>query len=900
MDSILFLAAEPTDAVRLRLGEEIREIRDNLQKAKFRERFVLEDRHSVRAEDISQALLDINPTYVHFSGHGTKTGMLCVEDKVGKTHPIEAFALASLFENFSGSLKCIILNACYSEGQALEIVKHIDYVIGMNNSVSDEAAIAFSIGFYQGLGANRSVEDAFKLGLAQMQLQGIPEYLIPVLHSKNKETLGGPGLSGRVGLDVHADNPVNLRVASDKNPISSILKFQVKKGFVNELQHIDFIKQNKSSITLEEIFVFPSLSKSNDAFEKEDLDLEYFLQRQEDMIIIKGDDLSGKSALMKWLFLKLSDIYSPIFIDASEIAKVNNSRQLIKNIFQKEYIGHFDDWILLGNKVAIIDNYHHNLPAVFLDFLSANFIMVVVATDEDEWMAYLKDDSDYAKFTVATINHMSLAKQEVLIKNWTLLDLSNENLSVDDLVVDKLEATVNNIITRNRIVPRYPFYILSILQTFESFMPRDYSITAYGHCYQALIVAQMMKKGIKGEQIDDCFNFLRYLAFDIYQRGIDNGIYTAADYLNFKQKYNERFFIQESLINRLENDEYEILKIGDRVGFSLDYTYYFFVGLYLAFVEGQDKFLGRLIEEIHLKQNALIVVFTVHHTQNKVILENILAHCVYCFDGVKAAELTVTETQFMNELIAELPSNIVSKKSVGEARKEARELQDKRQNDIDKNDKEIDEVSAVDINKGLRILEVLGQILKNRGGSFGREVVLETLENTVELGLRILNLLLDSFRTPEFSEWLSKSVEDGEKEYFSEHHRSFDDEKKKKFIMKTIQIMGYMLTVSMLNRISFSISSEKLMDAIGILSDKKKTPAYQMINFLSKLSQNGLETKDLKQLMTSFDKNKNFWAKKTLSFYAQGYLNTHNIKYDERQKIYSILKIDYIPNRKSI
>jgi hypothetical protein len=723
--------------------------------------------------------------------------------------------------------------------------------------------------------------------------------LTPDMHKDSDFSEIYTGIEQRMmGAGRRENRSVDIQNPNDKLLTSSALKFQVKQDFIKELQHIDFIKQNKSYVSLEEIFVFPSLSKSKDAFEKEDLDIEYFLQKKEDMTIIKGSDSSGKTALLNWLFLKLSENNSPVFIDASEIVKINNSRQLIKNTFQKEYDGSFDDWMLLENKIAIIDNYHHNLPIAFLNFLSANFSMVIVAVDEDEWMAYLKDDPGYAKFTVASINQMSLAKQEELIKNWKMLDLGDGTTSVDDLTIDKLEATVNNIVTRNRIVPRYPFYILSILQTFESFMPKDYSITAYGHCYQALVVAQMMKKGIKGEQIDDCFNFLRHLAFDIYQKKTEGEIYTAKDYLNFKQKYGERFFIQSSLLNRLENNEYEIIKIGERVNFTLDYTYYFFVGMYLAFADDQDGLLSKLIEDIHLKQNALIVIFTVHHTQNKAILENILAHCVCCFDDVKAAELTVDETQFMNELIAELPADIVSKKSVGETRKEIRERQDREHDDSDREDKEAEEVKAIDINKGLRILEVLGQILKNRGGSFERDIVLETLESTIDLGLRILNLLLDSFRTPEFSEWLSKSLEDFEREYISEHRRSFSDEKRKKFVAKTIQIMGYMLTVSMLNRISFSVNSEKLMEAIGILSDKKKTPAYQMIGFLTKLSQNGLETQELKQLIASFDKNKNFWAKKTISYYAQGYLSTHNIKFKERQKIYSLLEIDYVPNKK--
>jgi hypothetical protein len=905
MDSILFLAADPTDAVRLRLGEEVREIRENLQRAKNREFFKLEERHSVRPGDLSQSLLDVNPKYVHFSGHGTKTGMLCVEDGNGQTHPIEPTALANLFESFSKKVKCVILNACYSEKQAQEIVKHIDYVIGMNAEIGDKAAIAFSIGFYQGLGANRSVEDSYKLGCTQIQLQNIPENLTPILHKKstgiyimpkevNSENIMDNGRSTRLSNGVH---PISVLNETLNEITSGHQKFTVKKEFAKELQHVDFVKQNRNSIKLEEVFVFPNLSKSKDAFEKETLDLEYFLHKKEDLVIIKGDDSSGKTALLRWLFLKLGDSYSPIFIDTRDIAKNKNFNQLIKNTFQKEYVGHFEEWMQIENRVAIIDNYHHNIPADFLTYLSGNFSMVVVSIDDEEWIAYLKDDPDFAKFSIVTISQLTLSKQEELIKKWKALDFSEQMLVLDDLEIDKLEAAVNSIVTKNRIVPRYPFYILSILQTLESFMPKDYAITAYGHCYQALVAAQIIKKGIKNEQVDDCFNFLRELSFDIYNKQKSDGIYDSSDYQNFKEYYKKKFFIQDSLLNRLENDEYEIIKIGEQVNFAHDYIYYYFVGMYFAFGDRQGNLLNELIEKIYLKQNALIVIFTVHHAQNKELLENILAHCICSFDGVKTAELTIAETHFMNDLIAELPSDIVSKKSVPDARKEVRDIQDKELSKADAKEKEADSVSSVEINKSLRILEVLGQILKNRGGSFERAIVLETLESTIDLGLRILNLLLENCKTPEFEEWLSNALEDAEKDYLSNHNKPLSDERKKFFVAKTIQIFGYMITVSMLNRISASVSTEKLTEAIRLLSDKKGTPAYKMISFLAQLSQNGIDIPELKSLIASFDKSKNYWAKKTLSFYVQGYLSTHNIKYSERQKASSILKIDYVPNK---
>lgn len=181
MISILFLSADPTDASRLRLGEEAREIQEKLQLAKLRDEFSLHQRTSIRPADMSQALLDINPQVVHFSGHGTVAGAICLESQTGQIHPVEPETLAALFEQFTNNVNCVVLNACYSAAQAEAISKHIQYVIGMNKAIDDKAAIAFSVGFYQALGAGRSIEESYKLGCVQIRLANLPEHLTPVL-----------------------------------------------------------------------------------------------------------------------------------------------------------------------------------------------------------------------------------------------------------------------------------------------------------------------------------------------------------------------------------------------------------------------------------------------------------------------------------------------------------------------------------------------------------------------------------------------------------------------------------------------------------------------------------------------------------------------------------------------
>ncbi|MEM6400366.1 MAG: CHAT domain-containing protein [Cyanobacteria bacterium P01_D01_bin.116] len=184
MKKILILAANPTDTKQLRLDEEVREIDAGLKRAKNREEFEIISKWAVRAEDLRRALLDYEPQIVHFSGHGSGTEGLALENNSGQMQLVSSQALAGLFEQFS-QVECVVLNACYSEVQAEAIHQHIDCVIGMNVAIGDKAAIKFAVGFYDALGAGRDYQESFKLGCNAIDLQGIPEYQTPQIKIRN-------------------------------------------------------------------------------------------------------------------------------------------------------------------------------------------------------------------------------------------------------------------------------------------------------------------------------------------------------------------------------------------------------------------------------------------------------------------------------------------------------------------------------------------------------------------------------------------------------------------------------------------------------------------------------------------------------------------------------------------
>lgn len=182
--TILFLAANPKNSSPLDLTGEVKGIEEGLQRSQKRDKFVLEQVWAVTPGDVQRAMLDYRPQIVHFSGHGMGESGLILENAAGQAQFVRSAALAGLFELFADKLECVVLNACYSEVQAIAIAHHIPYVVGMNQAVGDRAAKVFAVGFYDALGAGESFDFAYKLGRNRIALEGIAEDLIPVMTRK--------------------------------------------------------------------------------------------------------------------------------------------------------------------------------------------------------------------------------------------------------------------------------------------------------------------------------------------------------------------------------------------------------------------------------------------------------------------------------------------------------------------------------------------------------------------------------------------------------------------------------------------------------------------------------------------------------------------------------------------
>lgn len=178
---ILFLAANPRVTDALRLSEEVRTIDEQLRMSEFRSRFELVQHWALRHSDVAEALLRHAPHIVHFSGHATQEGAIILENTSGDAHLVSPKTLTRVFRALKDRVRCVVLNACWSAKQAEAIVREIDCVVGMSRAIGDAPAIAFSAGFYRALGYGRSVETAFALGCAEIDLANLGHEATPQL-----------------------------------------------------------------------------------------------------------------------------------------------------------------------------------------------------------------------------------------------------------------------------------------------------------------------------------------------------------------------------------------------------------------------------------------------------------------------------------------------------------------------------------------------------------------------------------------------------------------------------------------------------------------------------------------------------------------------------------------------
>ena len=598
----------------------------------------------------------------------------------------------------------------------------------------------------------------------------------------------------------------------------------------------------KDKVSLQDLFVFPDLRGIRNVREEvEETTNSSSLCQAENIgegILIHGDEQSGKTSLIKILH---KEYYTqgllPLAVDASKITNSDPKRAFGKFVHQQYVTLDWDAFLAADiRRVLLLDNLHQiKLNTKFQTrlLLAAKQIfqhIILVAdssiTFDEQRMAEL---APYRLWEILPFGHV---RRGDLINRWN--SLGREQIIEKETLHRQNDMTTRyiNSALRASVIPPRPIYVITALQLLDWGTPTDFSLTSIGYCYQVLIQRGLASVGVSAKELDPYVNYLSELAYAVFSEG--NNSLDKTQFEFFKQEYSKKFLIKshDELLEKLHAANI-IISDDEHLRFSYRYIFYFYTAKYLAeHLDEVDKDIEMICERMHTERNANILIFLMHHTRDQRVIDDVLLRAYVIFDGLPPARLDNAETNHIIELVNLIPEGVIEQIDVDEERRRELERRDKFDNNriADDNGELEDDYAEgldehlADIVRSARMVEVIGQILRNRAGSLHRPQLLNLASSGYECGLRFLSFWLDITRREKkdlitvISEALKKELPTG-------------DERIRRAAIRTYLSITYGMCVAVILKIAHSMGSDELLEIFRQVENKNSDSiAVRLIN----------------------------------------------------------------------
>lgn len=619
----------------------------------------------------------------------------------------------------------------------------------------------------------------------------------------------------------------------------------IKKSFDNWMNGTEAVFRHKlkDNIRLRDIFIYPDLKsiRSNyDVLEKTTNSSSLAkVDGIADGVLIHGDEQSGKTSLIKTLYREYYEQgFLPLVANAEDISTADLKRTLGKQVREQYENLDWESFVSLNKqRILFVDNLHQlrinvKYQEKFLSNAKKSFHHIVLVADssltfDEQRMAKL---APYHQWEILPFGH---ARRGELIERWNSLG-QEETIGTKVLHRRNDESTrhINSVIRKN-VLPPKPIYVLTVLQLLDAGTPTNFTLTSYGYCYQVLIQHALHKLGVRSHEFDPYVNYLTELAYFVFSRG--DQTLTEPQFELFKRQYSDKFLIKshDEVMSTLHKAE--ILRSdGHELRFSYRYIFYFYAAKYLADHLGDvQKDVETLCEKMHTERNANVLIFLMHHTRDQRVIDEVLLRSYVIFDGKKSAKLNKEETNHILEFLESVPDLVIKHIDVESERRKELERKDSVDSELGEVNEEEEftpsDESIADIVRSARMIDVVGQILRNRSGSLPKPQLTALAKSGYESGLKFLTYWLDlTKREKKHLIAIISAV-------LKEHLRG-DEDKLRKAAISTYLGLTYGVCLAVIRRISSSLGSEDLIEIFERLGkDNPDSIAVQLINVAIRL-----------------------------------------------------------------
>jgi len=710
-----------------------------------------------------------------------------------------------------------------------------------------------------------------------------------------------------------------ISIKKDKDISNNTL--EVRKKFLEFLNDLDapFKHPRKKDLNLSDIYIYPNLKKltkdiKNKNFEKDIYNAKSIFENKiEGNYLVIGDERIGKTTLSKILFKNAYNLKkTPIYIVGEDIK--NTDSKTFDKLTQKNFLNQYNNEISIFDQcnmddiIIIIDGIHKSSlntegKMKILSDINNKFKNIVIFSDEffylEEIVKGKQENLDFSKFEVYRMMEFGHELRHELISAWNSLGCEHNISECDLFNKNKKTKSLLDIIVGKNIVPSFPIFLLTSLQTFETDNKQVLEESSYSYYYEWLITQEISKISPQNDEIDSYYNFLTELAYFMFNKGEREISETEFSEFHIKFiSYYDISFIQKRIFN-IESIKSDLLKckfIKENQGlisFKYNYLYYFFTARYLSKNIEEDSIrecIKKMCKNVHLEENANIIIFIVHHKNSTFIIKEIISNMKEVFSETTPTKLEDDITA-INNLQKELQPDLIYEEDLDYKKNNLEKHQNSdselyyKEKENELSSEELDENINISnsLNTGFKYIEITGQILRNYHGSLSGVVKEELCSESYFLTLRALGFFLEILN--ESMNYLIKDIEEK-----IEIQKIVEKDKQSTFTKEFIFNLCGMVSTMLIKKMSNHIGNDKLLNTYVKILKSNDYNSFYLMDTSIKLD--FFENPPISDIIFANKKFKhNNLSKFILRNLVKQYLYMFPVKHDIRQKLCSELEI---------
>ena len=678
--------------------------------------------------------------------------------------------------------------------------------------------------------------------------------------------------------------------------------------FKEDAEYIGFTLHNANGIQakLSNIFVYPELEVNT--FGGGNLNYigsKKILDEDANILIIDGDAQSGKTSLAYKLCkdceqLKIWSLYlkgNSINVRKNKID--DDVLKVIKNTFLDQYRDcgiDFESFRQKGQKYLFIDDFEisaigkenfENVIQYLVTFFDKIFIFSLSSID---WRVKLQKSASIKLF-YSKIHPFSNRQRSVLCEQFLSFYYGKKFDKEEDLLQLKNNCDVLRQIMRNKILPSYPIYILTILQARKSFPTQSFEKTSYAECYRTLIYLSLSKNAnVENAQIEMYFKFLYELAYYLFT--LKRLHFNNQDFHNFYTDYESKFCIhsKDAVIKNLIKAN--IIREDDgEYSFSYLYIYYYLVAGKIAEIldtsDGQ-MIVNNLCKNLNSVENANVLIFIAYHNKSDKLFDDVMLAAKIPFEQYSPATLDVTSDyfKFINSAVKEISSDVMKMDIDPYSEHEKRQISyDKSESSSIENESPDSSDLLAPILQAFRAIEIIGQIVKNKYASVEKNKIKEMVKSVFDCGFRTLDYFCKVLI--QAKDELTEIVCENLKKKGIQKINTSEVERK---TLRLLQDMSYVICHVMIDKVSVALNQKDTLDIIRNVAKENGSPIAKLTSYSISLMSGNFNFTDMETLRDEFDE-KNILAFGLLKDITCRYVYTNNVSYQKKQRIATSLKM---------